>query len=431
MKKPGDTKCRVIVVERELIASRAFLTLTGAAPAVYLLFLCRRKVGKRYKGGGKHKAPDILNNGRITFTYREAQSRFGYTAPKFTRALTQLIEHGFLDVTHDGGGLEGDTTRYALSDRWQAYGTPAFKPAKRTKGRPWVVLNRGQRTKTFAPAHTKTCAAPAEARTKTCADSPVSAGKPRTKTCAFYRTRHAVPVVAGEKEGGRNPLPLSLPSDLRPAGGRPQASKSAAPASAEKVQGGSPFAAEKVQTGARDEAGGRTAAGAGGRRQAGESAAPAASADVDGVLVAMIEEARGRRLSAREAPSFLLAVQEARAAGATDALIAWHVRQAGAGGAPWNGPNAAKVNARALLDDFQRATGLDGDRRRKHVGKVLSDIRFAGDYLAKRIGGTDSEGRRHNEQVLRWAEKHRATLEAAGWTAAEGDIKGRPCAATG
>ena len=88
----------------------------------------------------KKRTPfERVNNGQIVFPYVEAQRDFGITSPRFRRALKQLVAKGFLDVAHRGGGLEGDATKYAISERWRAYGTPGFEAATMPKGRPWTT----------------------------------------------------------------------------------------------------------------------------------------------------------------------------------------------------------------------------------------------------------------------------------------------------
>lgn len=67
----------------------------------------------------------IVNNGEIVFTYSEALEK-GFTRPKFKRALDQLIELGFIDITHHGGGMNKDFSKYSISNRWKDYGTEDF-----------------------------------------------------------------------------------------------------------------------------------------------------------------------------------------------------------------------------------------------------------------------------------------------------------------
>ena len=59
----------------------------------------------------------------------------GVGAYAFTRALGQLVEVGLLDITRPGGGVKGDCSLYALSERWRLFGQPGFVKAERKKAR--------------------------------------------------------------------------------------------------------------------------------------------------------------------------------------------------------------------------------------------------------------------------------------------------------
>jgi len=66
------------------------------------------------------------------------------------RALDELVEKGFIDITHSGsGGIKGDKSLYAISDRWKDYGKSNFKPMKRQKdsrkGRGFALLWEGEK----------------------------------------------------------------------------------------------------------------------------------------------------------------------------------------------------------------------------------------------------------------------------------------------
>ena len=72
----------------------------------------------------------IENNGEIVFTYAEAEKQ-GIGRREFRNAIDQLVDKGFLDITHQGsGGHKGDTSKYALSERWKDYGTKEFQPTR-------------------------------------------------------------------------------------------------------------------------------------------------------------------------------------------------------------------------------------------------------------------------------------------------------------
>ena len=44
----------------------------------------------------------------------------------FCRSISQLVEFGFIDITHHGGGLLKDCSKYAVSERWREYGKEGF-----------------------------------------------------------------------------------------------------------------------------------------------------------------------------------------------------------------------------------------------------------------------------------------------------------------
>jgi hypothetical protein len=120
-----------IVIDADLVTSKVFLKLKGVAPKVFLLFLRRRKMTKVGKKGKEKWV--ISNNGEIVFPYAEAKEKFGITPPRFQRALDQLVEHGFIDIVHSGGGMLRDISKYSISERWLSYGTDSFIPQYRQK----------------------------------------------------------------------------------------------------------------------------------------------------------------------------------------------------------------------------------------------------------------------------------------------------------
>lgn len=120
----------ILVIERNLFTSKAWLSLNGIAPQVYFLFLCRKQMDKIGKKG--HEKWICTNSREIIFTIRMAKNLYGFTQPRFTRAIDMLIEKGFIDIIKSGALLK-ESTIYGLSDRWQKYGTSEFKERKRIK----------------------------------------------------------------------------------------------------------------------------------------------------------------------------------------------------------------------------------------------------------------------------------------------------------
>lgn len=117
-------KPKGVYLEPDWIDSKAFMALSGTASKVLIWFMRRRRMEKFGRTGKERWS--VANNGEIVFTYAEAEKKFGLTRARFSRALTQLIELGFIDIAHHGGGLMGDCTLYAISDRWRNYDTDRF-----------------------------------------------------------------------------------------------------------------------------------------------------------------------------------------------------------------------------------------------------------------------------------------------------------------
>lgn len=119
----------VVVLERNLLESQAFYTLKGHAIIVLMAFMGKRQIEKIGHRGNEKKI--IRNNGKIAFTYAEAKQKYGFVPLQFTRAIDQLIEHGFIDIAERGSALGKIPTLYSISSRWQNFGKPDFLSSKR------------------------------------------------------------------------------------------------------------------------------------------------------------------------------------------------------------------------------------------------------------------------------------------------------------
>ena len=125
----ANSKSKNIWIEREMILSPAFHKLNGRAKGVLFLFLYRRQWSRPSRKGKWY----TTNNGEIVFPYKEAKKRFKIPKSSFARAIDNLIEYGFIDIAHLGGGLIGDCTKYSISNRWRNYGADNFIKKKRPK----------------------------------------------------------------------------------------------------------------------------------------------------------------------------------------------------------------------------------------------------------------------------------------------------------
>jgi hypothetical protein len=82
---------------------------------------------------GMHSGRVIANNGEIVFTYDEARDKYGIKKDRFTKALDQLVEYGFIDICHTTNGLHKIATLYAISSRWKDWGKSTFIVKERVK----------------------------------------------------------------------------------------------------------------------------------------------------------------------------------------------------------------------------------------------------------------------------------------------------------
>ena len=147
-----------IRLEKNLLRSNAFRSMSKWSILVYLDFLRKRKYSQVRRKGNMDWI--FTNDGEIVYPYLEAE-RKGIGRREFRNALDELIAKGFLDISHMGiggrkridnnGRVIGDMTTYIISERWKNYGKPTFKPPKieRKKdtrtGRGWAVYNQKQK----------------------------------------------------------------------------------------------------------------------------------------------------------------------------------------------------------------------------------------------------------------------------------------------
>ena len=121
-----------LYLSKSLIRSNAFQSLGDTAIKVYLEFRMRCRVNPPAGKPGRNSEWVIENNGNLTFSYAEAEKRH-ITRARFMRALDELISKGFLDVTYSGLGIRRDKSKYAISSRWEKWGTDEFIQKTRPK----------------------------------------------------------------------------------------------------------------------------------------------------------------------------------------------------------------------------------------------------------------------------------------------------------
>ena len=123
MKSKPTKASDVMCIPRRMHRSPAYRKLTATSIFILMEFMYRRKVAKTGRKGGY----EITNNGELIFTYAEAEKKHKIPRSTFCRSISQLVELGFIEIPHPGGGMLKDCSKYGTSDRWRDYGKEEFK----------------------------------------------------------------------------------------------------------------------------------------------------------------------------------------------------------------------------------------------------------------------------------------------------------------
>ena len=116
-------------IPKRMHRSPAFQKLTANSMLVFFEFLYRRQLVKVKR----RDRWSIKNNGEIIFTYTDALKKFKLCRSTFCRSISQLVELGFIDIAHHGGGMMKDCSKYGISERLRDYGKEGFIKKSRKK----------------------------------------------------------------------------------------------------------------------------------------------------------------------------------------------------------------------------------------------------------------------------------------------------------
>jgi hypothetical protein len=112
-------------IENDLRKSKAWAECTKAEIDVYLELRSRtRTIPSKQRDRGGH----YIEKNEITLTYKEAIN-LGWPRATFSRAIKGLEKKGIIDLLTAGGGQYGRLSIYAISNRWESYGTADFQNA--------------------------------------------------------------------------------------------------------------------------------------------------------------------------------------------------------------------------------------------------------------------------------------------------------------
>ncbi len=141
-----EVKWGRMFVSRKQITSEAFRSLTTAAACQAFMIFLYKCQWKPIEGSPKRSREyHLANNGEIQFTYDEALGKWGITGKKFIKAIDELVRVGLIDITKSGFGLQKDKSLYAISNRWEKFGTDEFVVKKRAKRKQQLGFTKGNR----------------------------------------------------------------------------------------------------------------------------------------------------------------------------------------------------------------------------------------------------------------------------------------------
>ena len=119
--------------DKNLLRSESFRSLSKYSILVYLDLLRRRQMVSIKSGNGKRKEWTIQNNGKIIYTYSEAEKK-GIPRAQFGKAIDELQEKGLIDIAEYGtGGPTGKPHKFLIDDRWESFSKPNFRPPRKPR----------------------------------------------------------------------------------------------------------------------------------------------------------------------------------------------------------------------------------------------------------------------------------------------------------
>lgn len=132
----------------DLLESDAFLSLSGKAAMLCLIRFHQKAYKKKEKpkrGGATQQR--ITNNGEIIFTYAEAKELGIKSSQTFYRVIRELVEEkGFIDISESGNWFQKEPNRFAISYRWQRYGSSEYERVEIPRSLPRGLGFKKQKT---------------------------------------------------------------------------------------------------------------------------------------------------------------------------------------------------------------------------------------------------------------------------------------------
>lgn len=134
-----------LIMNKDMIRSKAFITLTGPAKQILMELYIRLTVDCHKSGRNKKDVQYYAkNNGNLILRYSEMQKMFGYSPSTISRAIDNLVQNGFVEIARLGHGVQRQEHKFALIKNWQQFGTADFWVGQGKANRP---INNGFKKK--------------------------------------------------------------------------------------------------------------------------------------------------------------------------------------------------------------------------------------------------------------------------------------------
>lgn len=114
-KRKNKTDGRFFLLLHRMIDSPAWQSLSGNSIKVYIQLM------RKHNGN---------NDDDLSLTFKEMKDKL--SPATFSKCITDLVEHGFIDVVR-AGGLQKQCNIFGRSERWKSYGTTTFEHRTREK----------------------------------------------------------------------------------------------------------------------------------------------------------------------------------------------------------------------------------------------------------------------------------------------------------
>ena len=125
-----------LMIDKDMIRSKAYCKLTGAAKHILLELYCRITVECQQYRRSKDKKIFAQNNGKIKLSYTQMNKMFGFSTDTISKAIDRLVKCGFIEIVKLGIGAKKQSHEIALIKNWRDYGTERFWAGKGKANKP-------------------------------------------------------------------------------------------------------------------------------------------------------------------------------------------------------------------------------------------------------------------------------------------------------